>query len=61
MGYFISRRSQVRVLAAMRVAVAQMVEQRNTPGPLIPAARNCAVVKAGVPSETESGRVDAAR
>jgi hypothetical protein len=60
-GYFLSRRSQVRVLPATQVAVAQLVEQRKTPEPLIPAARICAVVKAGIPSETESGRINAAR
>jgi hypothetical protein len=40
---------------------SSVVEQWKMLVPFIPAARDGAVVKAGDPSETESGRIDAAR
>jgi hypothetical protein len=49
-------RSQVRVLPVAKAAA----QWQSNLEPIIPAARNCAVVKAGVSSETESGRVYAA-
>ena len=39
---------------------SSVAEQRKTPVPVIPAAKSCAVAKAGVPSETGSGRKNAA-
>ena len=47
------QRLRVRIPSAAKAAVAQLAEQWQTLGPFVPAARMCAVAKAGVPSETE--------
>lgn len=55
-GYFdkpITTRLRVRIPPTTQVVVAQWTERWIGPGPPIPAARNCAVVKAGASSATE--------
>ena len=55
-GYFdkpITTRLRVRIPPTTQVVVAQWTERWIGPGPPIPAAKNCAVVKAGASSATE--------